>query len=120
MKFCVEIDYMYPMRGAGRRVDYGFDLRVQGDSVYSYLPYFGRAYNIPYGGGKGLNFSAPITDKRITMLKPDLRRIELYVVNEEDTYLYTLDVYDTGSTSLTVQMRERDRISYSGTLVTEE
>ena len=55
----IAIDRMYPMRGSSRYVSFGYSVEVRNDTLISYLPYFGRAYNVPYGGGKGLNFSAP-------------------------------------------------------------
>ena len=82
----------------------------------SYLPYFGRAYNVPYGGGKGLNFTAPIASYQEFLKRNGLRHIEIGVVNDEDTYLYTIEVFDNGSSSVDVHARQRERISYSGNI----
>ena len=46
----IAIDRMYPMRGSSRHVSYGYSVEVRNDTLFSYLPYFGRAYNVPYGG----------------------------------------------------------------------
>ena len=59
-QYKIAIARMYPMKGPSKTVSYGYSVEVKNDSLFSYLPYFGRAYNVPYGGGKGLNFSAPI------------------------------------------------------------
>ena len=40
--------------------------------------------------------------------------IDIDLHNEEDTYHYTIEVYDNGSSSITVMSRQRERISYSG------
>ena len=40
--------------------------------------------------------------------------IEIGVVNDEDTYLYTIEVFDNGNSSIDVHARQRERISYSG------
>ena len=87
---------------------------MRNDSLFSYLPYFGRAYNIPYGGGKGLNFSERISNYQESQAKNGLRMIDIDLQNEEDTYHYTIEVYDNGSSSITVMSRQRERISYSG------
>lgn len=36
--------------------------------------------------------------------------------NDEDDFVYTLQIYTNGRVDLTVVMRERERISYSGRL----
>lgn len=46
-----------------------YTLEIRNDSVFSYLPYFGVAYNAPYGGGKSLNFNASITGYTTRALK---------------------------------------------------
>ena len=112
----ISIDRMYPMRGSSRHVSFGYSVEVRKDTLISYLPYFGRAYNVPYGGGKGLNFTAPIGSYQEYMRKNGLRHIEIGLSNEEDTYLYTIEVFDNGSSSVEVRARQRERIAYSGTI----
>ena len=115
----IAIDRMYPMRGSSRHVSFGYSVEVRNDTLISYLPYFGRAYNVPYGGGKGLNFSAPIGSYQEFMKRNGKRHIEIGVANDEDTYFYTIEVFDTGSSSVDVRARQRERISYSGNVVFE-
>ncbi|MBQ9216151.1 MAG: DUF4251 domain-containing protein [Prevotella sp.] len=112
----INVDRMYPMKGGSKSVSYGYSVEVRNDSLISYLPYFGRAYNVPYGGGKGLNFSERIGSYHEVVMKNGKCHIEIGVSNEEDTYLYTIDVYDNGNSSIDVQPRQRERISYSGEL----
>ena len=107
--YTINIRTMSPMRGPTRTVTNPWTVEVKGDTLVSYLPYIGRAYNVPYGGGKGLNFSAPIADYHI----------RLTVNNDEDSYLYTFAVYGNGNTSIDVQAKERDAISFSGDMVVE-
>lgn len=110
----ISIDRMYPMKGGSKTVSYGYSVEVRNDSLISYLPYFGRAYNVPYGGGKGLNFSERIGSYEEALMKNGKHHIEIGVTNEEDTYLYTIDVFDNGNSSVAVQSRQREPISYSG------
>jgi len=110
----IAIDRMYPMRGSSRQVSFGYSVEVRNDTLISYLPYFGRAYNVPYGGGKGLNFTAPIGSYQEFMKRNGQRHIEIGVTNEEDTYFYTIEVFDNGNSSVEVRARQRERISYSG------
>ena len=110
----ISIDRMYPMKGSSKNVSYGYSVEVRNDSLISYLPYFGRAYSVPYGGGKGLNFSERIGSYEEALLKNGKHHIEIGVTNEEDTYLYTIDVYDNGNSTIAVQSRQREPISYAG------
>ena len=105
---------MYPMKGGAKSVSAGYTVEVRNDSLFSYLPYIGRAYQIPYGGGKGLNFSERIGSYQESQKKNGQRHIEIGVKNDEDTYLYTIDVWDNGSSQIEVLPRQRERITYSG------
>jgi hypothetical protein len=113
-RFTIRVDRMYPQRGSAKSLSYGYSVEVRNDSLLSYLPYFGRAYTIPYGGGKGLSFSAPISSYQEYQKKNNIRHIEIGVTNEEDTYLYTIDVFDNGKSSIDVQSRQRENIYFSG------
>lgn len=112
----IAISRMYPMKGSSRSVSYGYSVEVRNDSLISYLPYFGGAYNVPYGGGKGLNFSERIGSYRESQKNNGERQIEINVTNEEDTYIYLIKVFSNGNSSIDVTSRQRDHISYSGEL----
>lgn len=116
----IEVDFMHPQRVPSRHVDYGYELRVHGDSVYSYLPYVGEVRRVPYGGGKGLNFDAVMTSYTTERIKNHGTRIKMIVPNEEDTYLFTVEVMDNGKASVSVYGRERDPISFTGELLFEK
>lgn len=110
---------MYPMRGGSKNVTSNYSVEVRNDSLYSYLPYFGRAFHVPYGGGKGLNFSEPIGSYRESTIKKGRQHIEINVRNDEDSYLYVIDVFDNGNSDIEVRAQQRERISYSGEMVFE-
>ena len=110
----IGVNFMYPMKGGSKRVSYGYSVEVRNDSLISYLPYFGQAYSLPYGGGKGLNFSERIGSYQESQDKKGQQRIEISVKNDEDTYLYMIEVFENGNSSISVRCTTRDRISYSG------
>lgn len=113
-RFTIDITYMQPLHGPSKHVDYGFSLEMRGDSIVSYLPYFGVAYNVPYGGGKGLNFTATIKNWQLSQVKEDMHEAMLEVNNGEDRLFYRIDVYDDGNSQIDVWANERDPISYTG------
>ena len=114
--FVIDIDRMIPIRGSSHHVN-SYSVRVKDGVLTSYLPYIGRAYQIPYGGGKGLNFSERIGSYQESQKKNGQRHIEIGVKNDEDTYLYTIEVWDNGSSQIEVQPRQRERITYSGDMI---
>lgn len=61
-KYKIDVNRATPMKGGSKYLTSPYSIEVRNDSLYSYLPYFGVAYNIPYGGGKGLNFKESISE----------------------------------------------------------
>ena len=114
-EFYLYIDTMFPKRGPSQKLTSSYSVKVKDGVLHSYLPYFGQAWNVPYGGGKGLVFDAPIEQLQqgITR-KGDGVVFQVLTKNEEDTYLYDITIYSTGYCSVTVQSRNRDTIRYSG------
>lgn len=116
----INVDRMQPMRGGSRTLTTNYSLQVRNDSVYSYLPYFGVAYNVPYGGGKGLVFSEPITEYKTKELKKGKMQIDFKTRSEGDNYEYSLTIYPNGSTTIHVQASNRQSISYTGDMEVEK
>ena len=115
----VEISMMNPRRGRAVNVSPDFSLEVKGDTLVSYLPYFGRAYSVPYGGGKGLNFTAPISEYNSAKGRNGATLVKMKAVNEEDVYSFRLEIFTDGSTTIDLTAYEREPISYSGQMEVE-
>ena len=114
--YVVDVQMMYPRRGRAVNVTSNYSLEIKGDTLVSYLPYFGRAYSIPYGGGKALNFSAPISSYESVRDEKGRTYVRLVTDNEEDVITFQLEIFDNGQTTIDVQAREREPITYSGEL----
>lgn len=118
--FTIAVDYMQPLRGPMKRLTSPYALSLRGDTLISYLPYFGRAYHVPYGGGKGLNFTAQITGYQALRGKSGSYLLSIKARNEEDEFVYDIEVFTNGSTSITVNARERETIRFTGVMDLEE
>jgi hypothetical protein len=113
----INITSMNASRYGGRPVSPDFFLELRGDTLNSYLPYFGQAYRAPMGSPSvGLNFEAPMLTYKESRLKKNLTRIETKVRTQEDEYRYMIDVYDTGEAYIRVTSQYRDPISFEGRL----
>ena len=114
--FQIDVYYMIPFRGGSKSVT-TYSITVDGSTIDSHLPFVGDAQNIPYGGGKGLNFKEEIASYTDEGVKKDCHTIVINVKNEEDTYVYTLGIFNNGEVSIHVNSRNRDNISYLGRIV---
>jgi len=80
------------------------------------LPYFGRAYSVPYGGGQGgfhvkgeiLNYKQVLNEKKMKY------QISFDVRDGNDTYKIVMDVFASNSCSVNIVSTNRNSISYNG------
>ena len=117
--FKIDIRMMMPLRGGSRHVD-NYSVKVKDGHIVSYLPYFGRAWDLPYGGGHGLSFEADIEDSAVYAGSDGSYTVRLLIKTDEDSHVYTFQIFRSGSASLLVQSKNREPINYSGDLVFEE
>jgi hypothetical protein len=87
---------------------------VDGDTLKSDLPFFGRAYSIPYGGGKGLRFKAPITNYTVDSSHRNRHIIYIHAVDTEDSYNYIITLFNGGNAAVSVTPRQRSHIEFTG------
>ena len=114
--FRVDVDRMLPVRGGSQVLTSPYSVTVNGKKLLSHLPYMGVAYNVPYGGGKVLNFESEIASYRDEVAGPDSRKITITTDNGEDFLTYTLVIFANGSASVDVMSRNREPISFQGAL----
>ena len=113
----IDIKSMNSMRYGARTVTPDFFLEVRGDTLRSYLPYLGQAHQAPLiSPSVGLNFDAPILKLTESRPKVNLSRLAIDVRNQEDSYHYVIELYDTGEAYIRVNSQHRDPISFDGTI----
>lgn len=112
--FNVDIDKVYPTGHGIIHPSTIYSVSVSDDKIISYLPYFGRAYNVPYGGGKGLNFEGKVLRYQESIERKGKHIVVLDVKSEEDIHQYSFVIFDNGSVTLDVLSKERNPISFSG------
>lgn len=113
-QFVISVKSMHPFRGTSRHLTSDYSFELYGDSVVSYLPYFGEVRMVPYGGGKGLNFIGQITAYEAFQVKAGLYRVIMGVYNDEEEYRYFLEVFENGRATLDISSYNRDPISFMG------
>jgi hypothetical protein len=114
--YVISVNQMSPAGGASRHLTSSYSLTVRGDTVVSFLPYLGRAYSVPYGGGKGLNFEAPVEEYDLSFDAKGSARISFRTRSEGDTYLYRIRIFNNGSADIHVTANNRQAIRFYGTM----
>lgn len=116
-KYCIVVDRVLPLYGISRELTSDYFIKIGNDSIESRLPYFGRAYNIPYGGGNGLMFNAVINDYTANYRKKGRIEIKLVTRSDEDKFTFRITIFPNASVSVNVNSTNRQTISYQGKLI---
>ncbi|HLN71724.1 MAG: DUF4251 domain-containing protein [Methylococcaceae bacterium] len=95
-----------------------YDVVFDSLRVTAYLPYYGRAYSVPYNTGEG-GVKFDLTADHINK-KWDKRK-KRYIISTElsdqwDSYSLYLTVSTSGYADLLINFRNRQMISYYGTI----
>lgn len=114
--YTIDVNRMIPMNGQSRQLTSSYSLTIKGDTVVSHLPYFGQAYSVPYGGGKGLIFDAPITVYTQSFDEKGTAKISFQTRSEDDVYRFNVQIFSNGSSSIQVTPNNRQSISFYGDL----
>lgn len=115
-QFVVMVGSMRPLTAPTTPVSQGQKMIVRDGMVTCYLPYAGSGQNVGYGasGYKAMNFSSAILDYKVEYPKADRARVTFKVENGDDSYRFHVEVFMNGKTTIDVDPRGRDAISYSG------
>lgn len=91
-----------------------FKVKIKNDSVFSYLPFYGVAYNVDYGGrNSAFNFDLPIKSFDIKE-KKNSYRVKLKINNVTDQITYYFSISENGYATLNVTSTKRRSISFYG------
>lgn len=104
-----------PLSGQFRQLTSEYDLRVLGDSVVAYLPYFGRAYSAPLDPTQGgIQFTSTDFEYSQQSRKKGGWNISIKPKDARDVRQMTLSIRENGNASLQVNSNNRQSISYNG------
>jgi hypothetical protein len=103
-----------PLGGGSVQLTYTFEAEIKGDSIFSYLPFYGVAYHVEYGGrNSAFDFSLPIENYEMDEDEKGYR-INLEVKNKMDYITYSFHISELGYSTLNVTSTNRQAISYYG------
>jgi hypothetical protein len=114
-RFVFEADRVNPLRGRTRYLTSTYDVTVKKDSVESFLPYFGRAYQAPMDPSKGgIQFTS--TDFSYNTEAKGDNGWDVVIKPEDYNEVQEMrfSIFNNGSASLNVMSTHRDPISFTG------
>jgi hypothetical protein len=114
--FTIDVIRAYPITGPTVSLSAPYSLTVKGDSVVSHLPYYGRAFSVPYGGGAGLHFTGKLSDYRTYPGKKNMSLATFTVQSPDDVLNYSIQVSPDGNSTIIVQSKNLQTIQFSGRL----
>lgn len=103
--------------GSFNNLSTGYDLVFDSLQLKAFLPYYGRAYSVPYGGSGGVKFDL----KADSISREWKERKKLFVIStnlsdSQDSYSIYLTAGPGGYADLKINFRNRRWISYYGTI----
>jgi hypothetical protein len=114
-RFIFHAQTALPTSGRSRQLTGDYDLRLFSDSLVSNLPFYGRAYSVPYGSGDGgFNFTSTKFDYTATPGKKKGWNISIKPKDVTDFREFSLSVSDNGYGTLQAFSNNRQPISFTG------
>lgn len=117
-RFQIDVDRVFPQKGHDltRFNPRGF-IRIKDSLAKGELPYFGRAYSLPYGEGGGIKFDDKII-KRTVNIQAKRRNQYIYytftVNGQNDSYRFSIEISSSGNCTISLTSNNRAFISYAG------
>lgn len=116
-QFVFKARTMLPAAGGARQLSgENYEVRVSGDSLVTYLPYFGRAYTAPIGNEGGLKFTSTTFDYVVKGKRKGGWDVTLRPKDATDVRELSLSVSENGFASLRALSNNRQPISFNGTV----
>ncbi len=121
--FQVKIDRVHPTTGQDvSRFNPEGSFNIKDSIAAGQLPFFGRAYNLPYGDGGGIKFNSKMIDQSMkTIDKKKKGKIIFYrfsVPGEGiDMFRISMEIGASGACTVNVNSNNRASISYSGKII---
>jgi hypothetical protein len=114
-RFVFDARSVSPIGGPTRQLTSSYDLTVKGDSMVSFLPYFGRAYVAPMtSADAGLRFTSIDFSYQATPRRKGGWNIKIKPQDVNNVQQLNLTVSENGQASLQVTSNNRQPISFLG------
>jgi len=104
-----------PLRGRSRTLTSEYDVKINNDSLVSYLPYFGRAYQAPMDPSQGgIQFTSTSFSYEVNANGKNGWDVIIKPKDYQDVQQLSFTIFDNGSATLNVVSTQKDPISFNG------
>jgi hypothetical protein len=104
-----------PTGSRTRQITGGFFFRLSGDTLQSYLPYFGRSFSAPINPAQGgMDFTTTNFGYQVEQGRKGATRIVIEPRSGTDVRQITMQVFPNGNASLQAISNSRSAIAYNG------
>lgn len=109
------VQRMNPAKGMPQNITTFYHLKTSNDSLYVQLPYAGQAYISPVNPGVSpYDFISTLFDFQVSSEKADRLTIIIKPKDKTSVQQFTLEIFDNGNATLSVNASDREGISYNG------
>jgi hypothetical protein len=110
-------DRVTPLRGRMRQLTSNYDVTVKNDSLVSYLPFFGRAYQAPLNPSEGgIHFTSTQFSYEVNADKKNSWNVIIKPKDQPDVQQFLFTIFENGTATLNVTSTHRDPISFYGNI----
>lgn len=118
--FVFKPTHALPLGGGSIYLSHSFDAEIKGDTLFSYLPFFGVAYRVEYGSRQSaFDFTQPIEEYEFDK-DGNGYQVNLEVKNKMDYLTYNFHISELGYATLNVTSTNRQAISFYGRIEAPE
>lgn len=115
--FVFKAQSAWPLQGTVVQLTPGFDMKVLTDSINSYLPYYGRAYQAGYtNNGGGINFTSTKFDYKLKDKEKGGWELVIKPTDAKDINQLIYSISTNGYATLQVTSNSRQAISFYGVI----
>lgn len=118
-RFTISVSMATPLRHQAIPLTSPYTLEVRGDSVFSYLPYFGHVYSYSPSDVVGLTFNARHTDYSARLKYNGAVRVTFDTRFAGESYRYAVELFPDRRATINVTPSNRSSISFDGELEEE-
>ena len=114
-RFTFVATYVNPLRGRTRQLTSEYDVTIKRDSLVSFLPYFGRAYQAPMDPSQGgIQFTSTNFSYDAGTNKNGSWNVIIKPKDYQPVQQFTFTIFGNGSATLQVMSTSKDPISFNG------
>ena len=104
-----------PRTGSAINLTCHYDLEVDSMNVISWLPFYGRAYQVEYGGDGGIKFEETAKSIKVELDKKKKNyKVSIELNTTKDSYQINMSISLSGYANLDVTSVHRQGISFYG------